>query len=105
MSQEDFASGLELPCCKDKPATISNETQPKPLVQQWIDANRLLNGSRNGLWVPAWKCYEHFKQWLTSRDMMEQIPTATRFGKDLRRFCSRKRKNQGIFYLLDREIV
>lgn len=105
LCQADFPNGWEQPCCVDIPPTIDPHESSKNLIDQWIRANALLTGSRNGLWVSASKCYEHFKSWLVGRGLADHVPTVTRFGRDMGKLCSSKRKNSGIVYLLERDIV
>ncbi len=105
LTQDDFPNGWEQPCCKDEVPLAAFEDKPKPLIEQWLDVSGLRDRSRNGVWMPAWRCHSHYSMWLKSRGLDEQIPTTTKFGRDLKKYCSSKRKNQGRFYLLEKAIV
>lgn len=104
LDESDFPDGFEADCCKidrDGSAIIQSDVPPRSSVEQWLNSTWLLNRTRNGVWVPAMACYNHYTGWM-KRKGLTPIVTVNRFGRLMRGLCSSCRRNSGKHYLLEK---
>lgn len=108
LTKAAFPHGWTAPCCKSTEvfngAEIHEPSKEKPLIEMWLDSCNLRNQTRNGIWVLSSKCYEHFVTWLKAHGFQHKAPNPVRFGIDMSRICTKRRRNRGQCYLLEKDL-
>ncbi len=105
LTEKDFPDGWMNACCREIKTINGREVvepaKTKGTVELWLDACGLRNKTRGGEWVQSTKCYEHYCTWMTRQGFHLQILNLTKFGREMRKICSTKRKSLGKVYLLE----